>query len=186
MSSIEQLRSACHAAMQPAYARLAVLWRCACQAGPAIALAHLCMQSFDVPTGGKDTFLYDGRRTLHNYAWPSVPYNASQLERPWPEVNFTMEERDDVVEASQVLQVTSVQRMLDVQAPEPNREAAQPCMRACRLAGPCGSLHPVLAGSSCSCIICGSPAEGGFGPAAYATNSCGGPLPHPVTDVEAS
>lgn len=155
MSSTEQLRSACHAAMQPAHARLAVLWRCACQAGPAIALAHLCMQSFDVPTGGKDTFLYDGRRTLHNYAWPSVPYNASQLERPWPEVNFTMEERDDVVEASQVLQVTSVQHMLDVQAPEPNREAAQACMRAAWVQDPAAActlcLQAAVAAVSSEC-----------------------------------
>jgi monoamine oxidase len=57
----------------------------------------LKISTFPVPVGGKDTFLYDGRLSRHNYAWPSTPYNAKDLERNWPDLDVPTAQRDDVV-----------------------------------------------------------------------------------------
>ena len=57
----------------------------------------LKIPTFPVPVGGKDTFLYDGRVSRHNRAWPSTPYNAKDLENPWPELDVPTAQRDDVV-----------------------------------------------------------------------------------------
>ena len=40
---------------------------------------ELNIPTFPVPVGGKDTFLYDGRLSRHNHAWPSTPYNAKAV-----------------------------------------------------------------------------------------------------------
>jgi monoamine oxidase len=57
----------------------------------------LNITTFPIPVGGKDTFLYDGRISRHNYAWPSTPYNVKDLERNWPDLDVPTAQRDDVV-----------------------------------------------------------------------------------------
>ncbi len=58
---------------------------------------ELKIPTFPVPVGGKDTFLYDGRLSRHNHAWPSTPYNAKALKSDWPDLDVPREVRDDVV-----------------------------------------------------------------------------------------
>lgn len=58
---------------------------------------ELKIPTFPVPVGGRDTFLYDGRLSRHNNAWPSTPYNAKALESDWPDLDVPREQRDDVV-----------------------------------------------------------------------------------------
>lgn len=55
-------------------------------------------QLFPSPADGQHTFLFDGRRTLHRRAFPSTPYNTTELQEAWPEFNLTRVERDDLVE----------------------------------------------------------------------------------------
>ena len=57
----------------------------------------LNIPTFPVPVGGKDTFLYDGRLSRYNHAWPSTPYNAKALKSDWPDLDVPREVRDDVV-----------------------------------------------------------------------------------------
>ena len=50
---------------------------------------ELKISTFPVPVGGKDTFLYDGRISRHNRAWPSTPYNATDLASTWSDLDVT-------------------------------------------------------------------------------------------------
>ena len=75
----------------------------------------LNISTFPVPVGGKDTFLYDGRLSRHNHAWPSTPYNKTDLETPWPDLDLPSAERDDVV--ATWLKIEALAKTIDPAAP---------------------------------------------------------------------
>jgi monoamine oxidase len=57
----------------------------------------LNIPTFPIPSGGNDTFFYEGRLSRHSHAWPSTPYDNKDLERPWPDLDILQHDRDDVV-----------------------------------------------------------------------------------------
>lgn len=76
---------------------------------------ELKISTFPVPVGGKDTFLYDGRISRHNRAWPSTPYNATDLASTWSDLDVTKAERDDVV--ATWLKIEALSKTVDPAAP---------------------------------------------------------------------
>lgn len=76
---------------------------------------ELKIATFPVPVGGKDTFLYDGRLSRHNHAWPSTPYNSSDLAQEWSDLNVPRIERDDVV--ATWLKIEALAKTIDPLAP---------------------------------------------------------------------
>ena len=76
---------------------------------------ELNISTFPVPVGGKDTFLYDGRLSRHNHAWPSTPYNATDLASAWPDLDVPKAERDDVV--ATWLKIEALSKTVDPAAP---------------------------------------------------------------------
>lgn len=81
----------------------------------------LNIPTFPVPVGGKDTFLYDGRLSRHNHAWPSTPYNSADLRLSWPDLDVPQAERDDVV--ATWLKIEALARTVDPAAPWTHPEA---------------------------------------------------------------
>ena len=82
---------------------------------------ELNISTFPVPVGGTDTFLYDGRLSRHNHAWPSTPYNATDLARGWPDLDVPKAERDDVV--ATWLKIEALSKTVDPAAPWTHPEA---------------------------------------------------------------
>lgn len=46
---------------------------------------------------GKDVFIFNGKKSLSNYAFPYPPFDKAQLAKEWPDVKYSMAERDDLV-----------------------------------------------------------------------------------------
>lgn len=100
---------------QPAWGDLGGQWAGLTQSKTLDYARTLEISTFPVPGGGKDTFLYDGRLSRHNHAWPSTPYNASDLARDWPDLDVSRAQRDDVVETWRRIEALS--RTIDPAAP---------------------------------------------------------------------
>ena len=83
----------------------------------------LGIKTFPVPVGGKDTFLYDGRRSLHNHAWPSTPYDDAGLARDWADLDVSTAERDDVVATWRKIEALAAQ--VDPAAPWAHPDARE-------------------------------------------------------------
>ena len=81
----------------------------------------LNIPTFPVPVGGKDTFLYDGRLSRHNHAWPSTLYNAKELKSDWPDLKIPKEQRDNVVATWQKIEALAA--TIDPAAPWTHPEA---------------------------------------------------------------
>jgi monoamine oxidase len=82
---------------------------------------QLKISTFPIPVGGKDTFLYDGKISRHNHAWPSTPCNKVDLAMDWPALNVSAAERDDVV--ATWLKIEEIAKSVNPAAPWAHPEA---------------------------------------------------------------
>lgn len=112
-------RSAAHAV--PGWIDLGGQWVGHTQTKTLEYARRLNISTFPVPTGGKDTFFYEGRLSRHNHAWPSTPYNTADLLRDWPALDVPKDERDDVV--ATWLKIEALAKSVDPAAPWTHPEA---------------------------------------------------------------